>query len=429
MECPLGVRPRPCQTGRLFQIKSAKAPGKLIPLRVLLPFAFGYFLSYLFRVVNAVAGPALAGEIGLDAGGLGLLTAIYFLTFAAFQLPLGVLLDRYGPRLVEAVLLIFAAAGAGLFAIAGDLTGLMIGRGLIGLGVSACLMAAFKAYSVAVPANRLPLVNGIHLAAGGLGALAGGAPSQFILQVVGWRGLFFGLCGLSLIAAMVLAVVGPRQKIQGAGEALGDQLRGVIGVFTDRAFLQIAPLCVAATGTALAVQGLWAGPWLRDVAELSPAAAASVLSLMAVAMLAGFLAFGAIAARLQGYGISTLQVAVAGMVLSAGAQALIITLPAGFARHAWYAYAFFGTAGILIYPVLTAAFAGHLSGRVITAVNFLVFVFSFAVQWAVGEAIDALSPASGVAGAYATIFAVLIAGQVAALVWFVVKMPRTGRRS
>ena len=129
----------------------ARRHQKLIPLRVLLPFVFGYFLSYLFRVVNAVAGPALADEIGLDAGDLGLLTSIYFLTFAAFQLPLGVLLDRYGPRLVEAVLLVFAAAGAGLFAIAGDLTSLMVGRGLIGLGVSACLMAApFGPYSHAV---------------------------------------------------------------------------------------------------------------------------------------------------------------------------------------------------------------------------------------------------------------------------------------
>ncbi len=412
--------------GGLFSAKREGA-GNLIPLRVLLPFAFGYFLSYLFRVVNAVAGPPLAVEIGLDAGDLGLLTAIYFLTFAAFQLPLGVLLDRYGPRLVEAVLLIFAAAGAGLFAIAGDLTSLMIGRGLIGLGVSACLMAAFKAYSVAVPAKRLPFVNGIHLAAGGLGALVGGAPSQFVLQAAGWRGLFFGLCGLSLIAAMVLAVFGPRQKNAGTGEALGEQFRGVIGVFTNPAFLRIAPLCVAVTGTALAVQGLWAGPWLRDVAGLSPAAAASVLSLMAMALLAGFLAFGAIAARLQNHGISTLQVAVAGMVLSAGAQVAIITLPAGSATHAWHAYAFFGTAGILVYPVLTAAFAGHLSGRVITAINFLVFVFSFAVQWAVGEAIDALSPASGVAGAYDTTFAILIALQVAALLWFILRKPRASQ--
>jgi len=407
--------------------RSAKAPGKLIPLRVLLPFAFGYFLSYLFRVVNAVAGPQLAAEIGLDAGDIGLLTSIYFLTFGAFQLPLGVLLDRYGPRLVEAVLLLFAAAGAGLFAMAGDLTSLMIGRGLIGLGVSACLMAAFKAYSVAVPAARLPLVNGIHLAAGGLGALAGGAPSEFVLQVAGWRALFFGLCGLSLLAALLLAVFVPGQKRQTDGETLGDQLRGVIGVFTNPVFVRIAPFSVASIGTALAIQGLWAGPWLRDVAGLSPTVAASVLSLMAVAMVAGFLAFGTITERLQNYGVSILQVTVAGMVVTAGTQLAIIVVPAALAPYAWYAYAFFGTAGVLVYPVLTAAFAGHLGGRVITAVNFLVFALSFAVQWAVGEAIDALSPGQGVAGAYQTTFVVLIALQAAAFFWFILKKPRPVR--
>jgi predicted MFS family arabinose efflux permease len=396
----------------------------VIPLRVLLPFAFGYFLSYLFRVVNAVAGPPLAAEIGLDAGDLGLLTSIYFLTFGAFQLPLGVLLDRYGPRLVEATLLLFAAAGAGLFAIAGDLTSLMIGRGLIGLGVSACLMAAFKAYSLAVPAGRLPLVNGIHLAAGGLGALAGGAPSEFVLQAAGWRALFFGLCGLSLLAALLLAVFIPGQKRRVDGETLGDQLSGVISVFTNPAFLRIAPFGVASVGTALAIQGLWAGPWLRDVAGLSSAMAASVLSLMAVAMAASFLVFGVITERLQAFGISTLQMSVAGMVVAIATQALIIVVPAALAPYAWYSYAFFGTAGVLVYPVLTAAFAGHLGGRVITAVNFLVFAWSFAIQWAVGEAIDALSPTQGVAGAYQTTFAVLIALQAAAFVWFVLRRPR-----
>ena len=396
----------------------------MIPLRVLLPFAFGYFLSYLFRVVNAVAGPPLAVEIGLDAGDLGLLTSIYFLTFAAFQLPLGVLLDRYGPRLVEAVLLLFAAAGAGLFAIAGELATLIVARGLIGLGVSACLMAAFKAYSMTVPVARLPLVNGIHLAAGGLGALAGGAPSEFVLAAIGWRGLFLGLCGLSLAASLLLAFLGPRQRPDGNGERLDQQLRGVITVFTNARFLRLAPLCVAAMGSTLAVQGLWAGPWLRDVAGLTPAAAASMLSVMALFMLAGFLAFGAATSRLNAVGVTTLQVAVAGMVLAGLTLLLIIVLPAGIAAYVWLAYAFFGTAGILVYPVLTASFAGHVTGRVNTAVNFLVFVMSFAIQWAVGEAVDALSPAHGVAGAYGITFALLIALQVAALAWFLFKKPR-----
>ncbi len=142
-----------------------------ILLRVFIPFALGFFLSYLFRTVNAVIAPDLVRDIGVDPASLGLLTSAYFLSFAAFQLPLGVLLDRYGARRVEATLLLFAAAGAFVFARAETLTGLMLGRALIGLGVSACLMAAFKAFTLWFPAERLPLANGIQMISGGVGAL------------------------------------------------------------------------------------------------------------------------------------------------------------------------------------------------------------------------------------------------------------------
>ncbi|HEY9163908.1 MAG TPA: MFS transporter, partial [Magnetovibrio sp.] len=152
-------------------------------LRIVLPFALGYFLSYLYRAVNAVLAPDLVAEIGLDASALGLLTAAYFLTFAAFQLPLGILLDRYGPRRVEAMLLIVAATGAALFAWAPNADVLIIARAMIGLGVSACLMAAFKAYVMWFPLERLALVNGIHLTAGGLGALMATAPVEALLGV------------------------------------------------------------------------------------------------------------------------------------------------------------------------------------------------------------------------------------------------------
>ncbi|NJN45375.1 MAG: MFS transporter [Candidatus Competibacteraceae bacterium] len=135
-------------------------PRLAIILRVFLPFACGYFLSYLFRTVNAVISPDLVSDLNLDATDLGLLTSMYFLTFAAFQLPLGMLLDRFGPRRVETVLLLFAAAGALCFALSTRLEGLILGRALIGLGVSACLMASFKAFVMWFPPQRLPAVNG-----------------------------------------------------------------------------------------------------------------------------------------------------------------------------------------------------------------------------------------------------------------------------
>ncbi len=151
----------------LYPIESNMNNPPLTLFRVFLPFAAGYFISYLYRVVNAVIAPDLIADIGVGPSALGLLTATYFISFASFQLPLGVLLDRFGPRKVEAVLLLFAALGAFVFARAESLTGLITGRALIGFGVSACLMAAFKAYTLWFSREKWPLINGFQMAAGG----------------------------------------------------------------------------------------------------------------------------------------------------------------------------------------------------------------------------------------------------------------------
>src|SRR5512134_2827170 len=139
----------------------------VVCLRIFIPFALGYFLSYLYRTVNAVLAPDLVRDIGLEPASLGLLTSAYFLAFAAAQLPLGILLDRYGPRRVEAGLLLFAAGGALLFGRAATLGELLLARALIGVGVAACLMAAFKAFTDWFPRELLPFVNGIQMVSGG----------------------------------------------------------------------------------------------------------------------------------------------------------------------------------------------------------------------------------------------------------------------
>ena len=140
-------------------------------LLVLLPFGFGYYLSYLFRTVNVVIAPNLAKDLDLSAADLGFLTSIYFILFAAFQTPLGVILDRYGPRSVQIFLLVFAAIGSAMFAISDSMEILILARGMIGLGVSGCLMGALKANVEWFPAARLPLINSFTMTFGTFGAL------------------------------------------------------------------------------------------------------------------------------------------------------------------------------------------------------------------------------------------------------------------
>jgi MFS family permease len=363
-------------------------------LRVLLPFAAGYFLSYVYRTINAVLSPHLVADLELDASDLGLLTSVYFLTFAAFQLPLGMLLDRFGPRRVEATLLLFAAAGAGLFAVSTDRVELIIGRGLIGLGVSACLMASFKAFVLWFPAARLPAVNGWVLAAGGLGALVATAPVEAALHLTGWRGVFVGLTILSVAVAAALWLAVPERDGGAPASGWREQWRGVAEIFRSPVFWRIAPSSVLSQAAFLAVQGLWAGPWLRDVAGLDRATAADYLFWVAAAMVAGFLGMGQLTYRLSRHGIAPLVVAAAGMALFMLAQ-LALLLKLEPMLPLWVLFGFLGTAGTLNYAILTQAFPPALAGRVNTALNLLVFVAAFAGQWGMGAIINQWPAAGG----------------------------------
>src|SRR5438477_8506816 len=159
-------------------------------LRLFLPFAVGYYLSYLLRNANAVIAPELTRELSLTAADLGLLTSAYFFAFGAFQIPLGILLDRYGARRVEATLLLFAAAGTLVFGFGRDIAELSLGRALIGVGVSACLMAGLKQFSQWYPLERQSSLTGAIMTSGSLGAISASVPLEWLLPVFGWRGVF-----------------------------------------------------------------------------------------------------------------------------------------------------------------------------------------------------------------------------------------------
>jgi len=403
-------------------------PLSALLLRVFAPFAAGYFLSFLYRAVNAVLAPELLRDLAIGPSSLGLLTAAYFIAFASFQLPLGVLLDRFGPRRVESLLLLVAALGAFCFARADSMAELILGRALIGLGVSACLMAAFKAYTQWFAAEQWPLINGFQMAAGGLGALAATSPVQWLLQWTDWRGVFVGLALCTLaVSALVLLVV-PERGAAAKGETFADQARGVAIVFTDRGFWRIAPLTALSQASLFAVQGLWAGPWLKNVNHLDPPAVVQMLFWIALAMVAGFIGLGALAKHLQQRGVPVLVSAVAGMVLFMAAQLLLLVAPTRWATPIWLGFGFFGTSGIIAYAALSQSFPARLAGRVTTAINLLVFVAAFAGQWAIGVIVGwqtAAGPGQLAASGLRTGFAALLLCQICALIWFV----GAGRRS
>ena len=382
------------------------------------PFAAGYFLSFFFRNVNAVISKDLAVEFSLSPSDLGFLTSMYLLAFAAFQLPLGVLLDRYGPRRVVAVLLCIAAAGALIFALARDFTMLSIGRALIGLGVSAGLMGAIKAFTLWFPLSRLATLNGLYLAAGGIGAISATAPAEALLGAYGWRALFIVLFAASVGAALLVFFFVPEKKLPGEGQTLRQQVAGFGSIFASVPFWRIAlPLTVCHAGY-LTLQGLWLGPWLYDVAGETRQGVANYLFATALAYMAGSIFFGVGADRLA-HRVSRMTMFKLGLCISV---AMFILLAARVQTGLWLILMVFGFTSIsaaLAYALLTPLFAPELTGRLSTASNMMMFGFSFAFQWGVGVVLRLYPAVDGryAPEGYSAALAILAALQLATLAW------------
>ncbi len=386
-------------------------------LRLVPAYALGYFLSYGLRSVNAVIAPELMQELGISSADLGLLTSAYFLAFGLFQLPLGVLLDRFGPRRVEAALLLVAALGCGLFAVGRSLQTLALARALIGLGVSACLMASFKAFSQWFPIERMPSLNATIMVAGGLGALSASVPVEFALPLIGWRGVFLLVAALLVLAAGLLMTV-PDQSGIGAGEPIRQQLRTLVSIYTNPVFWRFAPQGCLVAGGYMAVQGLWAVPWMMEVNGLSRSDAAGVLLLLAIAMLLGFLFVATCSVWLARRGIAPMHLLSAGMGLALAVH-LCIILGWGSSACLWPLLGLSFSLSNIAYSQLTSAFSIALSGRVNTALNLMVFIGAFGLQWGIGAAVDAFSANGlGRVDAFRATFSVLLATQVLAYLWF-----------
>jgi sugar phosphate permease len=401
--------------------------------RLYFPLALGYAISYFYRNANAIIEGNLVRELGLGPADLGLVTSVYFISFAAFQLPLGVLLDRYGPRRTESILLLFAALGAVLFARAESLSGLIVGRLLIGLGVSACLMAAFKAYVLWFSSDRLAMINGLQMVAGGLGALGATIPLQNALSYTDWRGVFMGLAVITVIASICLWVFLPeKERTDEKLPSLKLQLKEMGQVFRSRIFWGIAPLAAISQGANMAIHGLWMKPWLRDVTGLSADNAAQLLFAMTLAFIGGFLTLGLIAEKLtQIYDIGLISISVFGMTLFLFVQGTMIYGGLGSPLILVILLGFFGTASILVYAGYAQIFPKNLSGRVSTMQNLLVFMGAFILQWGFGAIIEqwpatvsGYDPAS-----YQAAIGVLVFLQAAGLIWYLLSLKLSRKKS
>ena len=387
---------------------------------VLLPFAAGYYLSYVFRTINALISDPLVSEFGLSAADLGILTAVLFLTFGAVQLPLGAWLDRLGPRRVQAVLLSIAAIGATIFACAPSLLWLILGRALIGLGVAGALMGGLKANVLWWPAERVAMANGSLITLGALGAVTATAPAEMLISRIGWRGLFLLLATLAAIAAVLILRFVPERPAQGPDETsgVGTTIRTI---YRDARFWRLAPLSATTVGSAWALQGLWAGPWLADVEGLPRYDVVMHLLWMAIALSASALILGTAGDRLRRRGVSLSAIFAFATSLAVLAQlALVLRWPVP-TWLPWIAIAGIGAGTVLSYAIVSEIFPKSASGRASGALNLLHIGCAFVVQLGTGFVLDLWPIETGRPPpvAYQTALGINLTLQIASLLWFV----------
>lgn len=358
---------------------------------VFLPFAFGHYVSFIFRSINAVLAPYLVADMQMSAAQLGLLSSAYFFSFSLAQLPVGLALDRYGPRHVQLALLGVAAAGSLLFAQGHSFGTLFIARILIGLGLSACFMASIKALSYWTALHKLPSIHGYLLAVGGIGAMSGTLPVSWALGAVHWRTIFVFLAVAILAVALVIFTMVPKDPAEHR-VAQWPTLTSLLDVYRDAAFRRTITLLLPSHTVAFGLQGLWIGQWLHDAGGLSNDDTARLLFIGMGAIVVGSLSVGRITEWAGRFGIAPIDVGGTGVALFVAIQGLAMLNIVPLLPALSVAFTLAGTIAGLEYTIIAQSVPPALTGRAATCLNLLILFGAFVVQTGFGFIVGAWTP-------------------------------------
>lgn len=354
--------------------------------RVFLVFFLAYFLSYFFRSANAVLAPDLSRDLALGPAQLGLMTSLFYLSFALVQIPLGPLLDRYGPRAVTPGLMLVGFAGSLIFGNAQSFAVLALGRVLLGIGFAGVLMGAMKAFSLWFPDKRYATTSSLLVALGSTGALVAATPLAVLKEAVGWRGVF-GWGSLAIAAVACAVFFFTRNTPPGVPWPKGKSGAGFAQVWRNPQLLRIAFLGFSITGGLLAFQTLWGGAFLY-AQRMEALEVGNLLFLFSLFASTGFLVMGVLADRL---GIARVT-AVASLVFATGLLTLALfeaVLPNSAFYLIYPLLGFCGGANILTLAHARLIFPPELTARATTTVNLFGIGGTFLLQWWMGLLVGA----------------------------------------
>ncbi|MBN2233184.1 MAG: MFS transporter [Deltaproteobacteria bacterium] len=412
-----------------------------------------YFLSYFFRCSTAVIAPDLGRDFGIGPEALGLLSSMYFYPFALAQFPLGPALDRVGPRTVGCVMGLLAAAGAMIFAIAPTFPLALLGRGLIGLGVSVAYMGTLKIIAHWFERDEFAMMSALAMAIGNIGALTATAPLALAAGLMGWRATFVVLGVLTVLSALAIRYrvrnyppdripesaampgsdsgaestpapravpsrTGNESPVPGAADnrpTVGDAFRRVLG---SRTFWGVAVFEFFWFGSFIGIQGLWGGPYLMDVFGFTSARAGAMLGMIAI----GFIVGGPVLGRLSDRVFHTRKgVVIGGMAVYVMVLAVLVTLRRlphpGFFYPLFFLFGFAGSSGIIGYAHIKEVFPLSISATVMTNINFFAIAGAAVVQHLMGFIIERFEPTAGVYpfAAYRAAFLFCLVGMIIAV--------------
>lgn len=358
-----------------------------------------YMVSQFLRNSVGVIAPNLAQEMGLSASEIGLLSSVFFIAFAAAQIPLGMALDRFGPRRCMLFCAGIVIAASIVFATATSLLGLIAGRVLFGLGSSCYMVAPLTLYARRYPADRFAMLAGIQLGVGGVGALIATAPLAYSAAAIGWRATFLIVGAVMLAGAVMLMLVvrhddGDKGQSTGADRA-ADSFAGLVRVLRTDSLWRLFAMHLAGYSSFALVVGLWGAPYLTHVYGYDLRGRGDLLFIAAVAQVIASFIWGPLDRPLRSYKVPVL--------LGAGSTAALLALVAIAGTLStpllivWFAVFGFSSAYM---PVLIAhgraLFPRELVGRGITILNMGTMGGVFLTQALTGAVMDLFPPSDGV---------------------------------
>jgi sugar phosphate permease len=389
-----------------------------------------FLLSQFYRVSNAVIAPMLLEDLSLNTKAIGLLSASFFYAFALTQIPISLLLDKIGSRRMMTVLSTIGVFGAVFFSFADSLGLGVMGRVLLGIGMSCNLMGSYKLLTLWFSPRMFATLAGILVALGTLGNMVATTPLVLLVEQVGWRVSFQLIAMINLILTIFFyAIVRDRpahmdKDSAPAAAALhtGQALDNLKRLFRSKEYWIISLATFTRYGIFAAFQALWAGPYLMEVVGLSALRTGNLILVLNVGMILGSSSWGAISDRLFRTRkwlviAGTLGMAISMMLLSKISSATPLTAQAAL----FFGFGFFNAAGLLMYPHIKDLVPAEMSGAAMTGINFFTMIGPAVFLQGLGTLMQTLYPeASRGAGAFTAAFVVCIAclGLIAILYCF-----------